>query len=79
MAAMDGRRGGEGFVKCAVLLLLLAFLGASTALRPLRERASTATGSWNDEVYLLLLLFIMKNYIMFFLAVSSAEFFKCVL
>ncbi|XP_073115609.1 transmembrane E3 ubiquitin-protein ligase FLY1 isoform X4 [Elaeis guineensis] len=49
MAAMSGRRGGEGFVKCAVSLLLLAFLGASTALRPLRERASTATGSWNEE------------------------------
>ncbi|XP_038982021.1 transmembrane E3 ubiquitin-protein ligase FLY1-like isoform X2 [Phoenix dactylifera] len=46
---MDGWRGGEGFVKSAILVLLLGFLGASTALRPIRERASAATGSWGNQ------------------------------
>ena len=46
LAEMDGWRAGEGFVKSAILVLLLGFLGASTTLRPLKEMAFATSGSW---------------------------------
>ena len=67
LAEMDGWRAGEGFVKSAILVLLLGFLGASTTLRPLKEMAFATSGSWDNQIYFLLHHFFFKCKIFLFL------------
>ena len=70
LAEMDGWRAGEGFVKSAILVLLLGFLGASTTLRPLKGMAFATSGSWDNQIYFLLHFFSNAKFFSFF-AVSS--------